>query len=178
MAGAVLVRDSMDADVAAIAAIYGHWVLHGLASFELEPPPVAEIGVRRASVLAAGFPYLVATGADGGVLGYAYANWYRTRPAYRFSCENSVYVAPSAVGLGVGRALLPALVARCESGGFRQMVAVIGDSGNAASIGLHAACGFQRVGLLPAVGWKFGRWVDSVLMVRTLGDGDHTAPEG
>ncbi|GGG27553.1 N-acetyltransferase [Caldovatus sediminis] len=170
------VRDSRDADLPAIAAIYGHWVAHGLASFELEPPGVEEMARRRRALLDAGYPYLVAEAAGGAVLGYAHAGPYRSRPAYRFAVENSVYVAPEAARRGVGRLLLPALIARCEQAGFRQMVAVIGDSGNAASIGLHARCGFVHAGLLPAVGWKHGRWVDSVLMTRALGEGSATPP--
>jgi phosphinothricin acetyltransferase len=173
----ILLRDSTDADLPAIAAIYGHWVLNGIASFELEPPDVAEMARRRAAVLAGGYPYIVATDAAGRVLGYAYAGAYRARPAYRFSVENSIYVAPDAGQRGVGRRLLPELVARCEAAGFRLMVAVIGDSGNAASIGLHASCGFAHAGLLPAVGWKHGRWVDSVFMTRPLGAGTATPPE-
>jgi phosphinothricin acetyltransferase len=133
---------------------------------------------RRAAILAGGFPYLVAVDAAGAVLGYAYAGPYRTRPAYRFAVEDSIYVAPEAAGRGggVGRALLEALVARCEAAGFRLMVAVIGDSGNAASIRLHTACRFRHAGLLPAIGWKHGRWVDSVLMTRPLGEGAATPP--
>jgi L-amino acid N-acyltransferase YncA len=170
------IRDSHDADIPAIAAIYGHWVTHGLASFELEPPDAEEMARRRRAVLDGGFPYVVAEGAGGAVLGYAYAGPYRTRPAYRFAVENSVYVAPEAARAGVGRALLPALIERCTAAGFRLMVAVIGDSANAASIGLHARCGFAHAGALPAVGWKHGRWVDSVLMTRALGEGSATPP--
>ena len=172
----MVVRDSWDADVPTIAAIYGHWVVHGLASFELDPPDVAEMAQRRAAVLDAGYPYLVAEGADDAVLGYAYATAYRTRPAYRFAVESSVYVAPNASRRGVGRALLPELLRRLEAGGWRQVVAVIGDSGNAASIGLHRACGFRPAGVLPAVGWKHGRWVDSVLMACALGRGAEVPP--
>ena len=174
----VLVRDSLDADLLAITAIYDHWVLHGLASFELDPPDPTEMGRRRAAVLAGGYPYLVAQEPGGPVLGYAYASAYRVRPAYRFAVENSVYVAPTATGLGAGRALLAALIDACEARHFRVMIAVIGDSGNAPSIGLHSALGFQRVGLLPAIGWKHGRWVDSVLMVRQIGAGAASPPEG
>jgi L-amino acid N-acyltransferase YncA len=170
------IRDSRAEDIPAIAAIYGHWVTHGLASFELSAPDTEEMAKRREAVLGAGYPYLVAEDEAGRVLGYAYASAYRTRPAYRFSVENSVYVAPDAGRGGVGRALLTALLARCEAQGFRLVVAVIGDSGNAASIGLHAACGFRNAGLLPAVGWKHGRWVDSVLMTRALGPGAETPP--
>ena len=173
----IVLRDSTDADIPAIARIYGHWVRHGLASFELEPPDAAEMAKRRAAVLAGGYPHIVATDAAGQVLGYAYASAYRARPAYRFAVENSIYVAPDAGGRGIGRRLLPEFVARCEAAGFRLMVAVIGDSGNAASIGLHARCGFAHAGLLPAVGWKQGRWVDSVFMTRALGEGATTPPE-
>ena len=173
----LIIRDSRAEDVPAIARIYAHWVRHGLASFELEPPAEAEMAARREALLAAGYPYLVATDAAGGrVLGYAHARAYRTRPAYRFAVEDSVYVAPDTGRRGVGRALLPALVARCTGLGFRLMVAVIGDSANAPSIGLHAACGFRHAGLLPAIGWKHGRWVDSVLMTRPLGEGATTPP--
>lgn len=168
-------RDSRAGDIPAIAGIYGHWVRHGLASFELDAPEEAEMARRREALLAGGYPYLVAE-AEGRVLGYAYAGPYRTRPAYRFAVENSIYVAPDAGRGGIGSALLQALVARCEAAGFRLMVAVIGDSGNAASIGLHAACGFAHAGLLPAVGWKHGRWVDSVLMTRALGPGAAEPP--
>jgi L-amino acid N-acyltransferase YncA len=173
----VLLRDSRAEDIPAIARIYGHWVLHGLASFELEPPDASEIARRREAVLAGGYPHLVAVdGAGGRVLGYAHAGPDRTRPAYRFAVEDSVYVAPDAARSGAGAALLRGLVARCEDAGFRLMVAVIGDSGNAPSIGLHERCGFRRAGLLPAVGWKHGRWVDSVLMTRPLGLGALAPP--
>jgi phosphinothricin acetyltransferase len=177
MAGITL-RDSRAEDVPAIAAIYGHWVATGLASFELAPPDAAEMAKRREAILAAGFPYIVAADERGRVLGYAYASAWRTRPAYRFTCENSVYVHKDAGRGGIGRALLEALVARCAAQGLRLMVAVIGDSANAPSIGLHTACGFTMVGKLPAVGWKFDRWVDSVLMTRPLGEGATTPPLG
>jgi L-amino acid N-acyltransferase YncA len=174
----ILIRDSLPSDVPAICAIYGHSVQSGVASFELSPPDEAEISRRRDATLAAGFPYLVAE-EDGKTVGYAYAGAYRPRPAYRFTVENSVYVAPDQQRKGVGRALLPALIARCEAAGFRLMVAVIGDSGNHASIALHAAFGFTHAGLLPNVGWKHGRWLDSVLMVRPLGPGaDQPPPPG
>jgi L-amino acid N-acyltransferase YncA len=171
----LIIRDSRDDDIPALVAIYGHWVEHGLASFELTPPDQAEMARRRAAILAAGYPHLVAE-AQGRVAGYAYASPYRPRPAYRFAVENSVYVAPGLTQGGTGTALLRALIDRCTAQGFRLMVAVIGDSGNAPSIGLHARAGFARAGLLPAVGWKHGRWVDSVLMTRPLGDGAATAP--
>ena len=171
------IRDSRADDLPAIRAIYAHWVTHGLASFELDPPAQAEMERRRAEVLRAGYPYLVAE-RDGAVCGYAYASAYRTRPAYRFAVENSVYVAPGALRGGMGAALLSALVAACEARGFRLMVAVIGDSANLASIGLHRRAGFARAGLLPAIGWKHRRWVDSVLMTRPLGPGAASPPEG
>jgi L-amino acid N-acyltransferase YncA len=174
----LILRDSRAEDIPALTRIYAHSVRHGLASFELEPPDAAEMARRREAVLAGGYPHLLATDAAGEVLGYAYASAYRSRPAYRFAVENSVYVAPEAGRRGIGRALLPALVARCTAAGFRLMVAVIGDSGNAASIGLHAGCGFRHAGLLPAVGWKHGRWVDSVLMTLPLGEGAAAPPRG
>jgi phosphinothricin acetyltransferase len=173
----VLVRDSSGADIAAIAAVYRHHVLTGLASFEEIPPEPAEMARRRAAVVEAGMPWLVATDAEGVLLGYAYAGPYRPRPGYRYTAEDSVYVGHRQVGRGVGRALLAGLIGRCEALGFRQLVAVIGDSGNAASIGLHRAAGFTQVGLLPEVGFKFGRWVDGVLMQRALGPGAATLPD-
>lgn len=167
---ALLIRDSEPRDVTAIQAIYARHVLHGLASFEEEPPDADEIARRREAVLARELPYLVAD--DGGeVLGYAYAAPYRTRSAYRFTVENSVYVREGLAKRGIGRSLLMELIERCERRGCRQMIAVIGDSGNAASIGLHAALGFRMVGVLENVGFKHGRWVDSVLMQRALHPG-------
>ena len=162
-----VVRDSREADMADVQMIYAHHVLHGAASFEEEPPTLAEMQRRRAEVLGHGLPYLVAE-FGGRVAGYSYASPYRARPAYRFTLENSVYVDPARPRAGIGRALLAALIARCEAGDWQQMVAVIGDSANAASIGLHAALGFRHVGTLHAVGFKFGRWIDSVLMQRAL----------
>jgi phosphinothricin acetyltransferase len=174
---AVVLREAREADVRRIAAIYAHHVLTGLASFEVEPPDEAEIARRLTDVRSRGLPYLVAE-ADARVVGYAYAAPYRGRLAYRHTLEDSVYVDPGCTGRGVGQALLERLVAECAARGYRQLVAVIGDSGNRASIALHEACGFARVGLLPAVGFKLGRWVDSVLMQRALGDGDRTPPAG
>lgn len=171
----ILIRDGADTDLPAITAIYAHAVRTGVASFELDPPDIPEMASRRAAILAGGFPYLVAE-HNGVVAGYSYASSYRTRPAYRFSVENSVYVAPDQHGNGIGRALLTALIARCEAAGFRLMVAVIGDSANAASIGLHTALGFSHAGLLPNVGWKQERWLDSVFMTRALGPGPTTPP--
>jgi phosphinothricin acetyltransferase len=163
----MLVRDARDEDIGAIQVIYAHHVLHGTASFEEEAPPVEEIARRRADVLARGMPYLVAE-LDGRVIGYSYASPYRARPAYRFSIENSVYVEHGRARSGAGRALLGVLIERCEQGPWRQMIAVIGDSANAASIGLHASLGFRNVGTFTDVGFKFGRWLDSVLMQRAL----------
>lgn len=173
----VIIRDSRPEDVPAITAIYGHWVATALASFEYDPPDLAEMTRRRDAILAAGYPYLVAETADGRVAGYAYASAYRTRPAYRFAVENSIYIDPAATGGGIGRALMAALIERTTAAGFRLMVAVIGDTGNAASIGLHGAMGFASAGVLPSIGWKQGRWVDSVLMTRPLGAGDTCPPD-
>jgi L-amino acid N-acyltransferase YncA len=175
-AAAVLLRQAEDADMAAIAAIYAHHVRFGLGSFEQEPPSVEELQRRRDEVLARELPYLAAVAPGGAVLGYAYAAPYRTRSAYRYSVEDSIYVAPTAGRRGVGGALLAALIERCATLGYRQMVAVIGDSGNLASIGLHEGLGFRQVGLLPAIGFKLGRWVDSVLMQRALGSGASDPP--
>lgn len=172
----IALRPAREADIPVIRAIYAEAVVNGLASFELDPPDEAEMTRRMRVILDGGFPYLVAE-AEGHILGYAYASHYRTRPAYRFSVENSIYVDGEARGRGVGRRLIERLIEECTARGHRQMLAVIGDSGNAASIGLHAAAGFARVGLLPSIGWKHGRWVDSVLMQRPLGSGDADAPE-
>jgi phosphinothricin acetyltransferase len=161
--------------MAVIHAIYAHHVSHGLASFEEVPPALAEMQRRHAEVLAQGLPYLVAE-EEGAVLGYGYCSPYRTRSAYRFALEDSVYVKEGLQRRGVGRALLEELIARCERLGYRQLIAVIGDSANAASIGLHAKLGFVRAGTLRSVGYKFGRWVDSVTMQRPLGGGDMTPP--
>jgi phosphinothricin acetyltransferase len=164
----IAVRDA--ADLPAVHAIYGHHVRHGLASFEEVPPDVAELARRRDEIVARGLPYLVVE-HDGAVRAYAYAAPYRARSAYRFTVEDSVYVAPDATGRGLGRAALAELIRRCERLDLRQMIAVIGDSGNVASIKLHERLGFRPVGILSSVGFKFGRWVDSVLMQRSLGGG-------
>ena len=161
-------RPASAGDLPAIHSIYAHHVLHGLATFEEEPPSAAEMAARRASVLERGLPYIVAE-QDGAVAGYSYATPFRPRPAYRFAVENSVYVAKGLHGRGIGRALLDGLIARCTAGPWRQMIAVIGDSGNAASIGLHARAGFRHVGTLHDAGYKLGRWVDVVLMQREIG---------
>ncbi len=172
----LIVRASTEADVARCAAIYGHHVLYGTASFELEPPGIEEMRKRRAAVLDLGLPHLVAE-RDGQVMGYAYASNWRPRPAYRFSVEESIYIDKDAVGQGVGKVLLPVLIDQCTRLGKRQMVAVIGDSAQTPSIRLHAACGFEMVGTLQSIGFKFGRWLDSVLMQRELGAGDGTLPD-
>ena len=166
----LLVRASTEADVARCAEIYAHHVLHGTASFEIDPPDQAEMTKRRAAVLELGLPHLVAE-RDGRIMGYAYAGNWRPRPAYKFSVEDSIYIDKDAVGQGVGRALLPVLIARCTALGKKQMVAVIGDSASTPSIRLHASCGFRMVGTLQNIGFKFGRWLDSVLMQRALGEG-------
>ena len=176
MSTAFTIRPAAGDDIPAITAIYAEAVRLGTASFELDPPDEAEMARRFGVVAAFGGPYLVAAGADGGVLGYAYAGAYRTRPAYRFTVEDSIYLAQGARGRGIGRALLGRLIEECTSRGFRQMVAVIGDEANAASIGLHAAMGFGMVGSLVSAGWKHGRWLDSVLMQRPLGEGDGAPP--
>ncbi len=176
VAAAPRIRDATQEDLQAVAEIYAHHVLHGLATFEEVPPEVAEIARRCRAIQAAGRPYLVALGEGGEVLGFAYAGDYRPRPAYRFTLEDSVYVAPDQARRGVGSALLAELIARATAAGYRQMVAVIGDSGNQGSIRLHERHGFTRAALLRAVGFKLGRWVDVVIMQRALGDGDRTPP--
>ncbi|MCG8360857.1 MAG: N-acetyltransferase family protein [Kiloniellales bacterium] len=168
-------RPAEEADLPSIQAIYAHHVLHGLASFEETPPDLSEITRRFRALRAGGFPYLAAA-LEGQVVGYAYAGPYRPRPAYRYTVEGSVYVGPGWERRGIGRALLAALIERCGERGYRRMVAVIGDSGHRASIRLHESLGFTRAGLLHAVGFKFGRWVDSVIMERPLGEGDRTLP--
>jgi L-amino acid N-acyltransferase YncA len=171
------IRPSRDDDIVAIASIYGHHVRTSAGTFETEPPTAAEMAARRSAVLSAGLPYLVAE-VDGVVAGYAYATVYRSRAAYRFTAEDSIYVHPAHMGAGVGRALLTALIERCEALGCRQMIAVIGDRENAASIRLHERAGFVMAGTLRSVGFKFGRWIDTVRMQRTLGEGDATLPTG
>lgn len=171
-----LIRPSRDEDLDAITRIYGHHVLHGTGTFETTPPSLADMGARRADVLAKGLPWLVVE-EDGQVLGFAYGNWFKPRPAYRFSVEDSIYLAPEAAGKGLGRALLAELLAAFERAGVRRVMAVIGDSANAGSVGVHTALGFERVGVVPSCGWKFGRWLDIVLMQRSLGAGDSSAPE-
>lgn len=172
----VHIRDATPGDAAAIQGIYAHHVLTGLASFEETAPTVADMIARQQTAREAGYPYLVAE-QDGAILGYAYASAYRPRPAYRFTVENSVYVRDDLAGQGIGSALLAALIARCEAGPWRQMIAVIGNSGNAASIALHRRFGFRDIGVLRSVGFKHGQWVDTVLMQRSLGIGDVSLPD-
>jgi L-amino acid N-acyltransferase YncA len=167
-------RPSAEGDLAAIQRIYAYHVLHGLASFEAEPPSPQEMARRRRTVLAGGFPHLVAE-RGGEIVGYAYASPYRTRPAYCYTAENSIYIRHDCARQGIGAALLDALIAQCEAGGLRPLVAVIGDSGNTASIELHHRAGFMPIATIRSAGYKFGRWVDTVLMQRSLGLGD-TAP--
>jgi phosphinothricin acetyltransferase len=170
-------RGAEEKDVDAIQAIYAHHVLHGLGTFEEIPPTPAEMAGRVAAVLDRGLPWLVAE--EGGlVLGYAYAGPFRTRAAYRFTVEDSVYVTEAARGRGIGKALLSTLIQQCQGMGLRQMVGVIGDSGNRASIGLHRSLGFDLKAVAPGVGWKFDRWVDVVWMQRSLGSGATTSPDG
>ncbi|MFC2249521.1 N-acetyltransferase family protein [Labrys portucalensis] len=171
----ILVRDALETDMAAVQPIYAHHVLGGLASFEEVPPGLEELISRRHGVLAQGLPYLVAE-MEGRVVGYSYATAYRPRPAYRYTVEDSVYVAPDMGGRGIGRLLLEELIVRCEAGPWRQMLAVIGNSGNAGSIALHRRLGFSEMGVLTSVGFKFGRWVDTVLMQRPLGIGNGGLP--
>jgi L-amino acid N-acyltransferase YncA len=173
----VAIRTATAADIPAITAIYDHAVRHGTASFELEPPDAAEMARRRQTLVDGGFPYLVAT-ADGAIVGYAYAGPYRPRPAYRWSVEDSIYVAPSLHRRGVGKALLDRLIIESEQRGYRQMIAVIGDSAQKPSIQLHRAAGFRLIGTIENVGFKFGRWLDSVLMQRDLGPGATAPPSG
>jgi phosphinothricin acetyltransferase len=173
----ITLRDAAPGDAEAVAAIYAHYVHTSIATFEEAPPDVTEIAKRIAAVQATGLPWLVATGVEGGLLGYAYASPYRTRSAYRYTLENSVYVAPQTHGLGIGATLMRELIERCRGLGYRQMLAVIGDSANVASIALHASLGFQTVGTHRAIGYKHARWVDVVHMQLPLGEGDRTPPE-
>ncbi len=167
------IRPSTDSDVSTITAIYAHHVLHGTGTFEITPPSETEMAGRRADVLSKGLPYLVLEDASG-VIGFAYCNWFKPRPAYRFSAEDSIYLAPAAAGRGLGRLLLQELMAQAERAGVRKLIAVIGDSANQGSIGVHRSCGFQPVGVLSACGWKFERWLDVVLMERFIGTGNST----
>jgi len=172
----ISIRPATPADIPAITRIYAHAVRHGTASFEYDPPDEAEMARRQRALLEGGYPYLVA-GIGGAVAGYAYAGPYRTRPAYRYTVENSIYIAPEAHRRGLGRALLDRLIAECEARNYRLMIAVIGDSAQTPSIELHRAAGFKMVGAFEAVGYKFDRWLDSVLMQRPLGKGASAPPE-
>src|SRR5450631_3679842 len=169
------IRPAAAADLPFVTGIYEHAVLYGTATFELIPPDLAEMTRRFDTLMDGGYPYFVAA-LEGRVVGYAYAGPYRPRPAYRFTVENSVYLEPAIHRRGIGLQLLQRLIAESEAHGYRQMIAVIGDSANAGSIGVHARCGFQMIGTHANVGFKFGRWIDTVLMQRTLGDGASTLP--
>jgi L-amino acid N-acyltransferase YncA len=171
----LVIRPSREEDLAAITAIYGYHVLHGVASFEEIPPELDELALRRRHILSQGLPYFVAE-RSGRVVGFCYASRYRTRSAYRFTLEDSVYIDPAEVGRGIGRALLSTVIEHSSGLGYRQMIAVIGGSDQWPSIRLHEALGFTRAGLLPAVGFKFGNWVDTVLMQRGLGPGATSLP--
>ena len=170
-----IIRPSRDSDVPFITAIYTHHVLTGTGTFEIEPPHAAEMAQRRADVLSKGLPYLVAE-SEGRVVGFAYCNWFKPRPAYRFSAEDSIYLAEEALGQGTGRALLAELALQAERAGLRKLIAVIGDSANGGSIGVHRSVGFEPVGVLKSCGWKFERWLDVVLMEKSLGLGDRQPP--
>ncbi len=172
----MVIRPAMEADMKAIQAIYAHNVLRGLGTFEETPPSEHEMQARRESVVRQGLPYLVAE-LEGLVVGYSYAAPYRPRPAYRYTIEDSVYVVDGLGGRGIGTALLGELVTRCQTGPWRQMVAIIANSANAGSLALHRRCGFVQAGVLKSVGFKLGQWVDTVLMQRALGPGDTTPPE-
>lgn len=174
-ASPLLIRPAVAADLPAITAVYGWNVQNGTGTFELDAPDLNEMTRRHADLTGKGLPWLVAERA-GAVLGYAYANHFRPRPAYRFCLEDSIYLAADVQGQGVGRLLLAELIARCEAAGTRQMLAVIGDSANAGSIGVHRTLGFEQVGLMKSVGWKFGQWRDVVIMQKSLGRGDADAP--
>lgn len=171
-----IIRASIEADLPEITAIYAHHVLHGTGTFEIDPPSLADMIARRADVLSKALPYLVAVDSGTGrVLGFAYCTWFKPRPAYRFSAEDSVYIASDAHGKGLGRALLAELAAQATKIGVRKLIAVIGDSKNLGSIGVHRSAGFTDVGVLKSCGWKFDQWLDVVLMEKALGLGD-TAP--
>ena len=171
----IKIRPSSESDIPSITAIYTHHVLHGTGTFETTPPTSEEMLARRADVLSKELPYLVLEDATG-VLGFAYCNWFKPRPAYRYSAEDSIYLAATASGRGLGRLLLEELMAQAERAGVRKLIAVIGDSANHGSIGVHKACGFTPVGTLAQCGWKFDRWLDVVLMDKALGMGGATAP--
>ena len=172
----MLIRAATPADVPAITAIYAHHVLHGTGTFEEVPPDAAEMAGRFARITGQGWAWLVAEAPDGSLLGYAYHAPFRDRSAYRHTAEDAIYVRDDVRGQGVGKALVEALLVRAEAAGLRQMYALIGDSENVGSIGLHAACGFRQIGVMKGAGLKFGRWLDVVIMQRTLGEGDRSLP--
>jgi phosphinothricin acetyltransferase len=172
----MIIRPATEQDAQALAAIYGHAVLHGFGTFEEEPPTAADMESRRSAIAGRGLPYLVAEEA-GTVLGFAYAGPFRPRAAYRYTLEDSVYVAPDAAGRGVGKALLTAIIAACEALGVRQLIAVVGDSGNSASLALHRSLGFEQTGIGHSVGFKHGRWVDIVQLQKPLNGGDARMPD-
>jgi phosphinothricin acetyltransferase len=172
----LIIRPSTDADLPAITAIYAHHVLTGTGTFEVDPPSADDMRGRRADVLSKGLPWLVAVQNDV-VTGYAYCNWFKPRPAYRYSAEDSIYLSPEATGKGIGRTLLAELMAQAQRAGVRKLIAVIGDSANAGSIAVHKSAGFQPVGVLKSCGWKFDKWLDVVMMDKALGEADSTAPE-
>ena len=171
-----LIRPSRDEDVPALAAIYAHHVRFGTGTFETEPPGIAEMSARRADVLSKGLPYLVAE-ENGDIASFAYATWFKARPAYRYSAEDSIYLAAGVHRKGLGRALLAELVLRCEAAGIRKMIAVVGDSANLGSVGVHLALGYTESGRIDSCGWKLGQWRDIVIMQKTLGAGNATPPD-
>ncbi len=173
----MIIRDATGADTEALRAIYGDAVLHGFGTFEEDPPSAADMDTRRRAIQDQGLPYLVAE-VEGRVLGFAYAGPFRPRAAYRYTLEDSVYVSPEAKGKGVGRAVLSAVISACEALGIRQLIAVIGDTENTGSIGLHSSLGFEQTGVSRSVGFKHGRWVDIVHMQRAMNGGDTLAPSG
>ena len=170
-----LIRPSRDEDIRAITVIYAHHVLHGTGSFETEAPSIADMTARRADVLSKGLPYLVVE-QDREIIGFAYGNWFKPRPAYRYSVEDSIYLAANLHRKGLGRALLAELLARCETVGIRKVMAIVGDSANAGSVGVHRSVGFTPVGTIAACGWKLGAWRDIVIMQKTIGAGDTLPP--
>jgi L-amino acid N-acyltransferase YncA len=183
----LIIRPSTDADLPAITAIYGHHVLNATGTFDVDPPSLEDMRGRRADVLSKRLPWLVAVETKLGdqkisekvtekVVGFAYCNWFKPRPAYRFSAEDSIYLSPEAVGKGVGRTLLAELMAQAQRAGVRKLIAVIGDSANAGSIAVHKSAGFQSVGVLKSCGWKFDKWLDVVMMDKALGEADATPP--
>lgn len=171
----LIIRPSTDTDLPAITAIYGHHVRTGTGTFEVDPPSLDDMRGRRADVLSKGLPWLVAVD-DGNVVGYTYCNWFKPRPAYRFSAEDSIYLSPEAIGKGIGHTLLAELLAQAQRAGVRKLIAVIGDSANMGSIAVHKSAGFQPVGVLKSCGWKFDKWLDVVMMDKALGEADSTSP--